>query len=203
MNSLPRIASVAAAALMLPAPAMWNGFPLLQYDTGGYFARWYEGRLEESRSTVYGAFLNVLSLPDFWPVVIAQALFTVWILWLVLRSYDLGGRVHVLPITVATLSILTALPWLASQLITDVMAGLAVCVSDLREMASVVNAYGVGITVGGSDPRDIAEAVKRLDRNTIDTYKRNALAAARELCWDREADRLISAYRSLLQQAAE
>src|SRR5689334_2338910 len=111
---------------MLPAPAMWNGFPLLQYDTGGYFARWYEGRLEESRSTVYGAFLNVLSLPDFWPVVIAQALFTVWILWLVLRSYDLGGRVHVLPITVATLSILTALPWLASQLITDVMAGLAV-----------------------------------------------------------------------------
>jgi hypothetical protein len=111
---------------MLLAPALWNGFPLLQYDTGGYFARWYEGRLEESRSTVYGLFLHVLSLPDFWPVVIAQSLFTVWILWLVLRSYDLGGRVRVLPITVATLSILTALSWLTSQLITDVMAGLAV-----------------------------------------------------------------------------
>jgi hypothetical protein len=117
---------VAAAALMLLAPALWNGFPLLQYDTGGYFARWYEGSLEESRSTVYGVFLHVLSLPDFWPVVIAQVLFTVWILWLVLRSYDLAVRAHVLPITVATLSILTALPWLTSQLITDVMAGLAV-----------------------------------------------------------------------------
>jgi hypothetical protein len=111
---------------MLLAPALWNGFPLLQYDTGGYFARWYEGRLEESRSTVYGVFLHVLSLPDFWPVVIVQTFFTVWILWLVLRSHGLGGRLHVLPITIATLSILTALAWLAGQLITDVMAGLAV-----------------------------------------------------------------------------
>jgi hypothetical protein len=111
---------------MLPAPAVWNGFPLLQYDTGGYFARWYEGSLEESRSTVYGVFLQFLSWLDFWPVVVAQTFFTVWILWLVLRSHGLGGRVHVLPITIATLSILTALPWLASQLITDVMAGLAV-----------------------------------------------------------------------------
>jgi hypothetical protein len=111
---------------MLLAPALWNGFPLLQYDTGGYFARWYEGRLEEGRSTVYGVFLHVLSLPDFWPVVIVQTFFTVWILWLVLRSHGLGGRLYVLPITIATLSILTALAWLAGQLITDVMAGLAV-----------------------------------------------------------------------------
>jgi hypothetical protein len=28
---------------MLSAPAVWNRFPLLQYDTGGYLARWYEG----------------------------------------------------------------------------------------------------------------------------------------------------------------
>jgi hypothetical protein len=111
---------------MLLAPALWNGFPLLQYDTGGYFARWYEGRLEESRSTVYGVFLHVLSLPDFWPVIIIQTLFTVWILWLVLRSHGFGDRIYVLPITIATLSILTALPWLADQLITDVLAGLAV-----------------------------------------------------------------------------
>jgi hypothetical protein len=124
--SLPRIASVAVAALTLPVPAVWNGFPLLQYDTGGYFARWYEGSLEESRSTVYGVFLQVLSLPDFWPVVVAQTFFTVWILWLLLRSHDLGKRARILPITVAALSILTALPWLTSQLITDITAGLAV-----------------------------------------------------------------------------
>jgi hypothetical protein len=124
--SLHRIASVAAAALMLLAPALWNGFPLLQFDTGGYFARWHEGKLEESRSTVYGGFLQFLSWPNFWPVIVAQTLFTVWILWLLLRSLDLGRRARILPITVAGLSLLSALPWLTSQLITDIMAGLAV-----------------------------------------------------------------------------
>jgi hypothetical protein len=111
---------------MLLAPALWNGFPLLQFDTGGYFARWHEGKLEESRSTVYGAFLQFLSWPNFWPVIIAQTFFTVWILWLLLRSHELGARARILPITVAALSILTALPWLTGQLITDIMAGLAV-----------------------------------------------------------------------------
>jgi hypothetical protein len=111
---------------MLLAPALWNGFPLLQFDTGGYFARWHEGKLEESRSTVYGAFLQFLSWPDFWPVIIAQTFFTVWILWLLLRSHELGARARILPITVAALSVLTALPWLTSQLITDIMAGLAI-----------------------------------------------------------------------------
>jgi hypothetical protein len=124
--SLPRLASAAAAALLLLAPALWNGFPLLQFDTGGYFARWHEGKLEESRSTVYGAFLQFLSWPDFWPVIVAQTFFTVWILWLLLRSLDLGRRARILPVTVAGLSVLSALPWLTSQLITDIMAGLAV-----------------------------------------------------------------------------
>jgi hypothetical protein len=124
--ALPRIVSATAAVLMLLAPALWNGFPLLQFDTGGYFARWHEGKLEESRSTIYGAFLQFLSWPDFWPVVAAQTLITVWIFWLLLRSHDLGRRPRVLTITVAALSILSALPWLTSQLITDIMAGLAV-----------------------------------------------------------------------------
>ena len=31
-------------------PAFWNGFPLLQYDTGGYLARWFEGTLVPSRA---------------------------------------------------------------------------------------------------------------------------------------------------------
>jgi hypothetical protein len=30
-----------AVPLLLLAPALWNGYPLLEYDTGGYLARWY------------------------------------------------------------------------------------------------------------------------------------------------------------------
>ena len=37
----------------------WNGFPLLQYDTGGYLA--LVSTLGQNRSTVYGLFLNALT----------------------------------------------------------------------------------------------------------------------------------------------
>jgi hypothetical protein len=47
-----------ALPLLLIAPAIWNGYPLLQYDTGGYLARWYEGYLVPSRSTVFGLYLH-------------------------------------------------------------------------------------------------------------------------------------------------
>jgi len=58
----PRIAWIAAVAipLMLLAPALWNGYPLLQWDTGGYLARWYEGYLVPSRSTVFGLYLSLV-----------------------------------------------------------------------------------------------------------------------------------------------
>jgi hypothetical protein len=126
MRVVRRIAAMLAALLMLLAPALWNGFALLQYDTGGYLARWYEGTLEQSRSTVYGLFLNLLTRPDFWPAVLAQAAVTVWLLALVLRVHGLGGRARVLIVTVAALSVLTTLPWLVDVLLTDIFAGLAV-----------------------------------------------------------------------------
>jgi len=59
---LTKSRSVWIAALALPfiliAPAPWNGYPLLQWDTGGYLARWYEGYLVPSRSTVFGLYLH-------------------------------------------------------------------------------------------------------------------------------------------------
>ncbi len=55
---------------LLIAPALWNGFPLLQWDTGGYLARWYEGYLVPSRAVVYGLMLNAGAPLAFWPVVV-------------------------------------------------------------------------------------------------------------------------------------
>jgi len=49
----------------------------VEYDTGVYIARWFEGTLEVSRSTVYGLFLVALDRPDFWPAVVVQTLLTV------------------------------------------------------------------------------------------------------------------------------
>ncbi len=109
----------------LLAPALWNGFPLLQYDTGGYLARWHEGTLQESRSPVYGLPLALLAWPDFWPAVVVQAALAVWVLHLVLRAHGLAGPWALLS-TTAALALLTALPWLASILLTDIFAGLGV-----------------------------------------------------------------------------
>ncbi len=120
------VAAALAATLLLLAPALWNRFPLLEYDTGGYLARWFEGTLEVSRSTVYGLFLVALARPDFWPAVVVQAALTVWVIALLLRAHGLGGRPVVLLVTAALLSIATALPWIASILLTDIFAGLGV-----------------------------------------------------------------------------
>ena len=53
-------------SLFLLAPALWNGYPLLQWDTGGYLARWYEGYLVPSRSTVFGLYLHLGEGTNFW-----------------------------------------------------------------------------------------------------------------------------------------
>src|ERR1700759_3127912 len=50
--------AIIAIPILLTAPALWNGYPLLQWDTGGYLARWYEGYLFPSRSTTFGLYLH-------------------------------------------------------------------------------------------------------------------------------------------------
>jgi hypothetical protein len=111
--------------LLLLAPAFWNGYPLLQWDTGGYLARWYEGYLVPSRSTVFGIYLHLGENSSFWLNLGIQALATLWILQLTLRVLNLARMVRLVPISLA-LILTTALPWLASMLLTDIFAGLSV-----------------------------------------------------------------------------
>ena len=125
-NATVRIGSTISATLILLLPALWNQFPLLEYDTGGYLARWFEGYLVPSRSTTYGLFLAGGWPLNFWPIVVLQALATVSILGLLLRTHRFPVYPLALPATTAVLALTTALPWLASVLLTDIFAGLAV-----------------------------------------------------------------------------
>jgi hypothetical protein len=111
--------------LMLLAPALWNGYPLLQSDTGGYLARWYEGYLVPSRSTVFGLYLHYGEASYFWLNLASQALATMWILQLTLRVFGLAKPWQLFSLCLV-LSLTTALPWLASMLLTDIFAGLSV-----------------------------------------------------------------------------
>jgi len=111
---------------ILIAPAVWNHFPLLQYDTGGYLARWYEGTLVPSRAVVYGLILNLGVPLSFWPVVLGQAALTVWIAALMLRVHGLGESPWLLLGVIGALSGITTLPWLTAILLTDIWCGLGV-----------------------------------------------------------------------------
>lgn len=115
-----------AATMLLALPAFWNGFPLLEYDTGGYLARWYEGYLVPSRPAPYGLLLNVGSLLDFWPVVALQCVLTVWVVTLTMRGHGLQPRPLTRLAIFILLALATTLPWIASVLLTDIFVGVAV-----------------------------------------------------------------------------
>lgn len=124
-RSALKLAVVALVLVALMSPALWNGYPLLQYDTGGYLARFYEGYLVPSRSTVFGLYLHLGETSHFWFNVVAQSLIAIWILRVTLRSLGIDGWRRSAGIVIA-LSVTTALPFLASLLLTDIFAGLAV-----------------------------------------------------------------------------
>lgn len=119
---------LASAAMMLTllAPALWNGFPLIFPDTGGYLTRPVEGALAIGRSALYGWFLYVGMPFAFWPVIIAQAAAAAWVIVLGLRCHGLGGRPWLALGLVAMLSLVTSLPWFAAQLMPDILFPLAV-----------------------------------------------------------------------------
>jgi hypothetical protein len=118
--------AVAAMLLALLAPALWNGFPLIFPDTGGYLARPFDGTLEMGRSAFYGMFLATGLPLAFWPNVLAQAALTVWLIVLTLRVHGFGGRPLLALGVVFMLSVCTALPWYAGQLMPDILFPAAV-----------------------------------------------------------------------------
>lgn len=118
--------AVALSTLLLVAPALWNGFPLLEYDTGGFLARWYEGTLLINRPLIYGLFLMINVPLAFWPVLVIQSWLTIWIVALVLRTHGYPGRPMLLLGLITALSVLTTLPWITAILLTDIYSGLAV-----------------------------------------------------------------------------
>ena len=112
-----------AALAMIVAllwPALWNGFPIVFYDTGGYLDAAMSGILANGRSTLYGLFLRLGIASGFWLNIVVQAVAIAWLIAATLRAHGLGGRpALVLSVTLA-LAALTSLPWYAAQLMPDV-----------------------------------------------------------------------------------
>lgn len=78
-----------------------------------------------------------------------------------------------------------------------VMAGLALCVSDLPEMARLVHHYGMGQLVNDCDPKAVAEVMNRFDRHMIDTMKQRSIEASKTLNWEAEKVEMLTLYESI------
>jgi hypothetical protein len=140
------VAASVAMVLVLLAPALWNGFPLIFPDTGGYLARPFEGTLIIGRSALYGLFLYAGVPAAFWSNAFLQAALTAWLIVLTMRAQGLGGRPWLAVGIVAMLSVATSLPWFAGQLMPDILFPAAVLsLALLVFQAAHLNAWERGV----------------------------------------------------------
>jgi hypothetical protein len=119
----------AAAAVLLLWVAAYNGYPTVYPDTGGYL---YTGAffiaVPPFRAPGYAIFTRLTGCgASAWFIVALQAIVVVIVLYETCK-YVIGGdsrfRDHCLLAIVSILAALTSLPWIASELMPDVFAGL-------------------------------------------------------------------------------
>lgn len=125
-NVLGWILASAAMLLGLAVPALWNGFPLIFPDTGGYLDGPTSGTLVMGRSALYGLFLYAGAPFYFWPNVVLQSALIVWLIVLTMRAHGLGGRPWLTLGIVAMLTVCTSLPFFSAQLMPDILFPAAV-----------------------------------------------------------------------------
>ena len=125
-GSLAWILAGTAMVLALMAPALWNGFPIIFPDTGGYLERPIDGTLAMGRSALFGVYLYAGRAFAFWPNVFAQAALTAWLIVLTLRAHGYGGRPWLALGIGVMLSVGTSLPWFAGLLMPDILFPAAV-----------------------------------------------------------------------------
>lgn len=118
---------VAVAAVVLAAPALWNGYPLLYWDSADYMTMPFTGEVPAFRTvsytiiSVFGALSGTL-----WTPVALQCLLVAWLLHETLAAFA-PERVRVALVPVACgLTVFTALPWFTGQIMADTFTGVLV-----------------------------------------------------------------------------
>ncbi len=86
---------------------------------------------------------------------------------------------------------------LPNKLFDYIMAGTPQLVSDLPEVGGIVRKYNTGMIIREHDPVHIADCLKLMfsDREQLKEWEVNCLAAARDLCWELEEQKLIVVFR--------
>lgn len=129
-------AAVLAGALLLLWPALWNGYPLLFSDTGGFLGQVPLPDFNWDKPWIYGPFLLLFhGNTTLWVPAAAQALILSGMLRLAGIVLGAGAWRHVA--ACAVLALASAAPWFASTLMPDIFAPVVV-------LAVFVLAYAPG-----------------------------------------------------------
>ena len=94
---------------------------------------------------------------------------------------------------------------LPNKLFEYLMAGVPVMASPLEAVGALIERYDVGYIVPSLEPESVGSALNSAlaDQETLARMRTNALAATRDdLCWEREEQRLLGLYTSLIPASA-
>ncbi|HTK79589.1 MAG TPA: hypothetical protein VL286_04035 [Rhizomicrobium sp.] len=120
------VAILAICPILLGA-ALWNGFPLIFYDTGAYIFQSFGDRFVPERSPVYSLFIRWAGGGEsLWLVASVQVVMIAFVLAETARALAPRVNVGTFFAISSALAILTGLPWYAAQIEPDCFAGIVV-----------------------------------------------------------------------------
>ncbi|MBN2805024.1 MAG: hypothetical protein JXR22_00055, partial [Prolixibacteraceae bacterium] len=92
---------------------------------------------------------------------------------------------------------------LPNKLFDYIQARVPVLVSDLPEMASIVNHYRIGKVTNTSDPRQLAAIFEEMltDLSQRRLWLQNLEKASAELCWENEEHKLMALYSKAIENS--
>jgi hypothetical protein len=124
-DGLRELAGIALLACLFLSVAVWNGFPLVFYDTGAYLAEGLQGAFLVERSPVYSLLLAATgSWFSLWPVVILQSAMTAYLISQTARIEVPGLSLPGLLGIGLALIVLTGIAWYVGQVEPDCMTPL-------------------------------------------------------------------------------
>lgn len=89
---------------------------------------------------------------------------------------------------------------LPNKIFDYIQAGVPVAAFPIPEVKNIIEQYQCGICFKSQNPECMADQVMQLMENKqlYEKLKENSLAAAKELCWEKEKDKLIAIYQDFL-----
>ena len=113
---------------------------------------------------------------------------------------EIVGRVSAYDVGLCTYAphSFNALYALPNKFFDSLQARLCIAIGPLPEMQRLVEQYDCGVIADDFTPSALAEALRSLDRNQVEAFRRAADVAASELCFERSAEVLLDIVRRLL-----